>query len=134
MLSVFPSLFNFSFFAPTILRLAVALIFVSNGYQKTFTRKAEWIEHFKSVGIKPGNQIISAVGIIELVAGTLLLVGFWAQPAALVLTIISLAYIILKINKPAALPNKVSFYLLLLAINLSLLLTGPGALAFDWPL
>jgi len=134
MLSIFPSLFNFSFFAPLILRLATALVFVAIGYQKTFARKTEWVAHFESAGIKSAWQIILIVGILELIAGGFLLVGFLTQAAALVLAIISLAYIILKIKKPAALPNKVSFYLLLLAINLSLLLTGPGALAFDWPL
>lgn len=134
MLSIFPSLFNFSFFAPTILRLATALVFISVGYQKTFTKKIEWVAHFESAGIKSAEQIILVVGILELVAGGLLLLGIFTQPAALLLAIISLAYIILKIKKPTALPNKVSFYLLLLAINLSLLLTGPGALAFDWPL
>ncbi len=134
MLSIFPSLFNFSFFAPTIIRLAAALVFVFDGYQKTFTRKTEWINHFESAGIKSARPIILTVGILELIAGVFLLVGFLAQPAALILAIISLTYIILKIKKPSALPNKISFYLLLLAINLSLLLTGPGALAFDWPL
>ena len=134
MLSIFPFLFNFSFFGPTIIRLVAALIFVLGGYQKTFTRKTEWVAHFESAGIKSAGQIILIVGILELIAGGFLLVGFLTQAAALVLAIISLAYIILKIKKPAALPNKVSFYLLLLAINLSLLLTGPGALAFDWPL
>jgi len=99
MLSVFPSLFNFSFFAPTILRLAVALIFVSDGYQKTFTRKTEWVAHFESVGIKSARPIILTVGMIELVAASFLLVGFLAQPAALILAVVSLAYIILKIKK-----------------------------------
>ena len=134
MLSIFPSLFNFSFFAPTILRLVAALVVGSTGYQKTFTRRAEWVAHFESAGIKSAQQIILIAGILELVGGLLLLLGIFAQPAALLLAIISLAYIILKIKKPLALPNKVSFYLLLLAINLSLLLTGPGTLAFDWPL
>lgn len=134
MLSIFPSLFNFSFFAPTIIRLAASLIFIFDGYQKTSKNKTEWIAHFESVGIKSARQIILIVGILELVGGLLLLLGIFAQPAVLLLAIISLTFIILKITKPAALPNKVSFYLLLLAINLSLLLTGPGALAFDWPL
>lgn len=134
MLSIFPSLFNFSFFAPLILRLAAALVFVSGGYQKTFSRKAEWVGHFESAGIKNAQQIILIVGTLELIAGSFLIVGFLTQPAALVLTIISIAYLILKIKKPATLPHAFSFYLLLLAINLSLLLTGPGALAFDWPL
>ena len=134
MLSIFPYLFNYSFFAPTIIRLATGLVFAFDGYQKTFTCKAEWATHFESVGIKSSQQIILIVGILELVGGLLLLLGIFTQPAALLLAIISLIYIILKIKQPAALPNKVSFYLLLLAINLSLLLTGPGALAFDWPL
>lgn len=134
MLSIFPSLFNFSFFGPTIVRLAAALVFISGGYQKTFTRKTEWAAHLESAGIKPAGQIILIIGILELVAGAFLLVGFLAQTAALTLAIISLTYIILKIKKPEALPNKNSFYLLLLAINLSLLLTGPGAFAFDLPL
>lgn len=134
MLSIFPSLFNFSFFAPTIIRLVAALVFIFDGYQKTFTRKTEWTDHFESAGIKSAKQIILAVGILELIAGIFLLVGFLVQAAALTLAIISLTYIILKIKKPAALPSKVSFYLLLLVINLSLLLTGPGALAFDLPL
>ena len=109
-------------------------MFISGGYQKTFTRKTEWIDHFESVGLKPGQQTVLIVGVLELVAGSCLLVGFLIQPAVLVLATISLASVILKIKKPSALPNKVSFYILLLAINLSLLLTGPGAFAFDLPL
>ena len=134
MLSIFPSLFNFSFFAPTILRLATAWVFVSDGYQKTFTKKIEWIADFESAGLKPAQQIVLVIGILELIAGLFLIVGFLTQPTALVLAIISLAYIVLKIKNPSALPHAFSFYLLLLAINLSILLTGPGALAFDWPL
>ena len=134
MLSLFPFLFNFSFFGPTIIRVAAALVFIFGGYQKTFTKKIEWSAHFESASIKSAGQIILIVGILELIAGGFLLVGFLTQAVALVLAIISLAYIILKIKKPSALPNKVGFYFLLLAINLSLLLTGPGALAFDLPL
>ena len=87
MLSIFPSLFNFSFFGPTIIRLAAALVFIFSGYQKTFTKKIEWSAHFESASIKSAGQIILIVGILELIAGGFLLVGFLTQAAALTLTV-----------------------------------------------
>ena len=120
MLSLFPDLFTYSFFAPLLLRLVLGLSFIYFGY------------HLLRQALGVGYKII---GLMELIAGAMILVGVWTQAAVLVLIILMLLNLfgwlksLLPVTQPA-----LAYQLLTLAALLSLLLTGAGAFAFDLPL
>ena len=73
-------------------------------------------------------------GLIEIAVGTLLIVGFATQIAALLAAIMMGKALFFRSSYPEILRESRSFYLLALAVALSLLLMGAGALAFDIPL
>lgn len=118
MLSVWPNLFDFWLAAPFLLRLAAAISLAWLGYSYGF-----------------GKSGTSKRGLLGLVLGfgsLLLAIGLWVQPVALALFLIT---DVLLVHKPAgATPQHRLFYLLLAAVLLSLLVLGPGFLAFDLPL
>ena len=116
MLSLWPNLFDFQLAAPLLLRLAAAVSLTWLGYSL----------------IKSGTNKQKLLGSILGLGSLLLIVGLWTQPTALVLFLITAG---LLIHKPAgATFQHRLFYLLLAVILLSLLVLGPGFLAFDLPL
>lgn len=114
MLSVFPEILFLSPFAALLIRVALALTFAH----------AAW-RHVES-----GNIASRTLGILEGVAGVALFVGAWTQPAALLGAIISAVWLF----QPTARAFAMSTVVLALVMSLSLILTGPGAFAFDLPL
>jgi len=67
----------------TVFRVGFAILYVMHGMQKLF-------------GLFGGRQVamgslLSAAGVIELVGGTLLLVGLWTRPVAAILVLEMLA-------------------------------------------
>ncbi len=118
MLSIFPTLLAFEGFAPVLLRLTLGAVFIVWAQQKR----------------KSGNARNKQVAAIDLVVGVLLIVGYLTQVAALAAMIMLGIGIFPKIQKKAFLTDGVNYYLILFIIALTLLLTGPGFLAFDLPL
>ncbi len=109
--SLFPALLTFSFFAPLLLRIGVAAVFFGIAQSSWKARKLEG----------------SAVGVL----GILFLVGAFTQAAA-VASLLYLGWSLMRENGPNTLKPKTIVLFLTLAL-LSLLLTGPGAIAFDKP-
>ena len=72
--------------------------------------------------------------MIEGVAGILMLIGLWTQGAALVIIVDLIIRLVAKIKSRSFLTDGVNYYLFMLVIAISLLLTGPGILSFDLPL
>lgn len=120
MLSIFPSLFMLQGFGPFFLRLTIGLIFILWGRSK-----------FKQ-GSKSMRQ--KQIGGLEFVVGILLILGYLTQPAALAAIIILAWRLVGKIKAKAFFTDGVNYYFILLIIAFSLLLMGPGFLAFDYPL
>ncbi|MES2014806.1 MAG: hypothetical protein V4437_03275 [Patescibacteria group bacterium] len=112
--SLFPSLFTYTFFAPLILRVSIALIFFE-------AARGTWKEKRK-------GQIVSFASAI---LGIALLLGALTQLAAL-FGIVKIIMLMLQKKVPSIFHKK-AFALLALAILVSLILTGPGALAIDLP-
>lgn len=133
-LSVFPELLTYSHTAPLILRVIVGIIFVDLGWLVFTTEKKAWIDFFETIHFKPAKLFTKALGIIEIVGGIMLIAGFYTQIAALVFAIILLAECYLETRESALLKRDIVFYVLLLAIIISLLLSGAGAMALDLPL
>ncbi len=118
MLSLFPSLLTFSLIAPFLLRIVLALV----------------VLHFAYVHIMKRQHIAVIFGSIQAISGFLLALGLFTQAAALILVIIFGLLMVKQIANKAFLSDGVNYYLLLFVIALSLVLTGPGAFAFDYPL
>lgn len=126
MLSFYPELFSYSFFAPTIIRIALSAALVSEG-----------TAHIES-GTKggPSETAVSpfVLGFLKAGAGAFLLIGFLVQPFALIMFLIALTSLLLPPFRFVKYKNTPSYYGLVAAGALSLLLLGPGAFAFDLPL
>ncbi|MDP3661381.1 MAG: DoxX family protein [bacterium] len=134
MLSVFPDLLAFGLLAPFLLRVALGLVFINFGWYKLGKNRAEKAAFFESLGWKPGNYFAFGFGAIELIAGILLVIGLYTQPAALVAALISLGALLLKRKTTNGIESSTGFLTLLFVIALSLLVSGAGFFAFDFPL
>ena len=133
-LNPFPSFLLYAFYAPFILRLIIAIVFIEFGFAKLTKDKAAKAKFFERIGLKPGKTFVIVFGVIELVAGGMLLVGFYTQIAALVAGLILLGTIVIKLKHADYLASPARYYFILLVICVSLLMTGAGAYALDTPL
>ncbi len=117
--AVFGELLNFQILAPFLLRITIGLFIVylgSKRYKKDYNYSA----------------------ILYLASGALLILGFYTQIAALVgIAVLKLDFYLdfWRNRNTAPIPqNQKILYVVLIVILISLLLTGPGFLAFDLPL
>ncbi|MBI5787026.1 MAG: DoxX family protein [Candidatus Niyogibacteria bacterium] len=133
MLNLFPALLDYSNFAPLLLRVVLGLVFVVHGYPKLFGGFSQTVGFFESVGIKPGKFWAFVVGAVEFFGGIALILGFATQLAALLIAI-NMVVAMAKVKFKMGFVNGYEFDLVLLAMALSLMLTGAGAFALDWPL
>lgn len=134
MLNTFPSLLTYSWYAPLILRVVLGLIVLDLGVLKFRGERADWITTFAAYRIKPAHFWVSIYGLLEVVAGIFLIFGFLTQISALAVVLLSAIELYTEYTEGAVLKRDIVFYLLILAIALSLLLTGAGAFARDLPL
>jgi uncharacterized membrane protein YphA (DoxX/SURF4 family) len=114
-LSIFPELLTFGMIAPLLLRLGVGYLVLLFGWER-FHKKHKWASAF------------------YLIAGVLLILGLYTQIAAI------LGILIIKFDfwtdrkKFSSGKEHLNLSILMALIFLSLLITGPGFLAFDLPL
>ena len=81
-----------------LLRLLVGSVFLSEGIQKFLFSDTLGVGRFVKIGIPAPDLMAPFVGVVEVVGGVLLIVGFLARPAALALMInISVAIVTTKI-------------------------------------
>ena len=134
MLSVFPNLLNYALLAPFILRLVIGIIFIDLGILKFKAEKSRWIASFTTLNLHPADLLVAFYGVLQIIGGVLLLIGLWTQVAALIFVIFTGMELYIEWSEREVLKRDFVFYLLVFVISLSLLLTGPGAYAFDLPL
>lgn len=120
--------------APFLLRLVAGFIMIDLGLLAWRTERERWVISLKAIRIPKPEIAVKVLGIVEAVSGIMLLIGFYTQVAALILTILTLAEAYIEYKDPAILKRNLVFYILLFAITLSLLFSGAGAYAFDLPL
>lgn len=130
--SLFPDLYTYQIVAPFILRLILGFIFLGHGYSKLKTL-GQTAGFFDSVKIRPGKFWAGLVGGIEILCGVLFFVGFLVQLAAILISLIMVAAILLVKRKENFLGGY-EFDLLILAAALALLVLGPGIFSMDLPL
>lgn len=132
MLSIFPDLLTFWLLAPFILRSIIGIIFIYFGASKIWLEKYRRINFFKEIG---GGMIsFWVVSVIEIIGGIFLVLGLFTQLTALALLFIIIAATYIKIRKPELLDNTLEFYILAIAVLVSLVFLGPGFWAIDLPL
>ena len=114
--SLFPELFNFSFLAPFVLRIALGVPLIKHGFGKIIAKE---------------NAPQRILGGIVFLSGIFLIIGLFTQAAAIAVSLIIIAGSIIKKEQY---PRSWTERLIKLAIAVSLILTGPGMFAFDLPL
>lgn len=139
LLSTFPSLlaygFGSYFFAPAIIRITVASVFVYLALTHFKTKKA--VAHELTIPHISHETAVWGAGILllaELALGFALFLGAWTQIASILAALACIKAIILKKKFPAVYPLATLSYLLLAVMCLMLLISGAGAFAFDLPL
>lgn len=133
MLNPFPTLLDFSLLAPLLIRVVAGFIFIDLGFFKLTRERERWHGLYKTF-LKLGQPFLAVVAFIELIGGALLIVGMFTQVAALALSIITFSNLYLEWKEPAFVRRDFVFYLMLLTMTASLLVTGAGIFAFDLPL
>ncbi|QQG42663.1 MAG: DoxX family protein [Candidatus Giovannonibacteria bacterium] len=140
MLSILPQFLDYSFYAPTILRLALGAIFLAHGWQKLVSDKVQFAGWLESMKFRPGKFWAWLVTLVEFLGGIGLILGLLTQLAALVLAIEFLVIIFWVqrgkpfVGGPASPAGGREFDFLILLALLALLVLGPGAWSFDLPL
>lgn len=133
MLNPFPDLLVLTLLAPFILRVAVGIMFLKSGHvriKKDYTRivmvspKSIW---------SLATVSIMWFGILEVLIGLSLVAGFFTQIGALAGIFVSI-FMLSGRGTPSITSQSQAFYILVLAICLSLMLSGAGAIAIDLPL
>jgi uncharacterized membrane protein YphA (DoxX/SURF4 family) len=129
MLNPLPNLLAYSFFAPTLLRIAAACVFFYLAYYH-FQHK-EQISRIRFFIVGEGAWIAWLAVLIEGIIGIALLVGYCTQIAAIIGAIGAFKHVAWsgRYQNFFILSRTAAF--LLLVICVSLLASGAGQLAFD---
>lgn len=117
----------------TLLRVMVGIIFVMHGWMKLFGMGLDGTAgFFGQIGIPFPYANAVFVTFLELVGGALLVAGLFTRFVAPLLAA-TMAVAIATVHGPKGffLPEGYEFALSLLVANVSLFLTGSGALALD---
>jgi putative oxidoreductase len=132
MLNIFPV----QFLAPlayALLRICVGFIFIRLGYSHIKARQE--LKNVFTLPIAPFGLFFAwYVGILEIVIGTLFILGLFTQIAALLATFYCIKLLILRKRFSHPLLPRGYFLTLLLMTSISIFITGAGAFAFDLPI
>ena len=122
MLNTFPDLLSFSFIAPLILRIFIGSYFL----------KQTWVELVKHKQRKSNSPRI--LRIIGGIGGILLIIGFLTQVTSLFLILMTIFNIVYRIKNKKLTNGKMDFYIIVIGVLISLMVTGAGFMAIDMPL
>ena len=125
MSNTFPILLSFTGFVPFILRMVVGLYFVYFFGSKIIKGSHEKEDLLKKLRAK-------AFLILGLIVGIFITVGFYTQIASLLGIFIVIFGLFKKTNDTLIFGSEIN-YVFLVAIFLSLFISGAGYIAFDLP-
>jgi len=134
MLNPFPDLLTYSLLSPFILRVVAGFIFINLGILAFKNEKERWLVSLSTIKMPNPKMAVKIFGGIEIVGGIMFILGFYTQIAALILALLTFIESYIEYKDPAILKRNLVFYIMLLAITLSLLFSGAGAFAIDLPL
>ena len=123
-LNPLPELLSFSFVAPLFLRLVVGVYFLEKIYPLLYAKKKKGKNENVLKGIA-GAEGLAAIAVI---------VGFYTQIAVLILITATITNLTLKTKRGGLKKEELQLSIFVLAVLLSLLVTGAGFLAIDMPL
>lgn len=133
MLSLFPSLLGYQFFAITLIRIAAGFTLLYVSYRFAFERDEIARTQWPLVGRIP--QWLTLFGaLVVFAAAVFLLIGLFTQAAAIVGIMIALKDVVFARRYPRTMPLSTAAAALLFVICFSLLFFGAGAFGFDLPL
>jgi len=136
MLNTFPRLLDLGFFAPTLLRLAVALMLAWSAMHAWRNRRAH--PHMPLPMLYNQPWIPALAAVVELLLAAMFFCGWHTQIAALIGIAGVIKYAVYRRWWPEALavyfPLSPGAAFFMFFICLSLLISGAGAFAFDLPL
>ena len=121
-LSLFPYLLSYQQLAPFLIRIVLGVTLAYFGYHKML-----------GSGESSGSNS-KIYGGVEIVVAVFLIIGLWTQLAALINAVILLIKLGWKIKEKKFLTDGVNYYILLLTMAISLIFSGAGFLAIDYPL
>lgn len=130
-LSTFPDLLTYGIISPFILRLAFGLIVINLGILKLGKENAEWKNLFELMHFQPAKVFVWVFAWIEIIGGLMILAGLHVQLVAMIFAVILLCETIVEYREESLEKRNFPFYILMLAISLSLIFLGAGAFALD---
>ena len=110
------------------IRIVAGITFVAHGLPK-FENIAGTQGFFGSIGLPP--ELALPVGLLEVIGGIFLLVGVVTRISA-ALFIIDMIGAIVLVRLPDGFVGGFELESLLIAISVSLLITGPGRISVEW--
>lgn len=121
-------------FAPTILRVAMGIVFIAHGLQKLNNGVDGFSGFLGSLGVPMPQLMGWVVTILEVGGGILLIIGLGTRIVALLLAI-QMVFTIVLVRAEVGLIGEqttgAEVDVMLLAAGLALVLLGPGAAALD---
>ncbi len=133
MLNTFPYLLSFSSFAPLLLRVVVGTYILILAYENLENKWGERLHLFNTAGLKPAWFFALLIASIKLAGGVLLIAGAVTQITSISLAVLMLMTIFIKRKKPELISRDLNIYILLFIILISLIFTGAGNIAADYP-
>lgn len=117
-----------------LIRIVVGFVFLMHGQQKLFEMGVGNVEGwFGSLGIPAPALAALVVSLVELIGGIALIVGAMTRLFGILLAV-DMLVALLVFHRPNGFfmaSNGIELVLVLGAVSLGLVLTGPGALALD---
>jgi hypothetical protein len=132
MLNTFPDLLALGFFAPTLLRVAVAFAFLFGAYIQY--KRVDELSNIRFPIVGGGSWIIWLSIIAHAVIGAMLFFGYYTQIAAILGVLGGIKGIMYAKKYPRLFALCRLEYFFIVVICLSLIISGAGALALDLPL
>jgi putative oxidoreductase len=115
-------------YGPLPIRILAGITFLAHGLPK-FENIAGTQGFFGSIGLPP--ELALPIGLLEVIGGIFLLVGVVTRISA-ALFIIDMIGAIFLVRLPDGFVDGYELESLLIAISVSLLLTGPGRISIEW--
>jgi uncharacterized membrane protein YphA (DoxX/SURF4 family) len=126
MLSLFPELFDWSWYVPLVFRLFLGVYIMHIGWR--------FMRHKERRGDEEERFTWACLGMLFITLGLLFVVGLYVQALGSTGFALTLFALLLKYKKSHEASESVQFYLLLGLVSLSLVFLGPGPYAIDLPL
>ena len=134
MLSIFPELLPYGLVGATIIRITIGLVLFYIGLMTTGVKKTSYQAEMRVRDYPFVNIIPIVFGIVEIITGLFLVVGFLTQLMVLIAIyiFINLIFIEKYVGRVFDYPN--IFYISLIFVSAAILFLGPGLYSVDLPL